>query len=104
MGLWQDSGRPQRVAVLQRHRCSADQGVFAGRRYAVEIRGFCAHAEVGELAEVLDVIDGMAGRVHIIDTVTGALLCEGTADEVYSAIVSQSAFNEQEAVTCEQST
>ncbi|MCC6795072.1 MAG: hypothetical protein IT366_08130 [Candidatus Hydrogenedentes bacterium] len=72
-----------------------------GRRYAVEIRGFCAHAEVNELTEVLDVIEGLTGRVHIVDTKTGDLLCEGTTAEVYDAIVSCTTFPQEEPVPCE---
>ena len=74
----------------------------SGRRYAVEIRGFCAHAEVNELTEVLDVLDGLTGRVHIVDTLTGDLLCEGTTREVYDAIVSTTQIKEEEPVRCEQ--
>jgi hypothetical protein len=65
-------------------------------RFAVEVRGFCAHTEVTELSEVLEFIDGMTGRVHVIDTLTRRLVFEGTVGDVYEAIVTSSAHEEIE--------
>jgi len=102
MKVWKQKARLTDPARLATSRTIDPWFDAKGRRYAVEIRGFCAHAEVNELTEVLDVIDGLTGRVHIVDTLTGDLLCEGTTTEVYDAIVSSTTPKGEEPVRCEQ--
>jgi hypothetical protein len=59
-------------------------------RYAVEIRGPSIHAEVDELAQVLPLVDGQEGRVHVIDRQTRTLAFQGTSDELRSALLADS--------------
>lgn len=55
-------------------------------RYAVEVRGSCLHAEANDLFQVLELLDGLAGKAHVIDRATRSLVYEGTVSEVFAAI------------------
>ena len=55
-------------------------------RYGVEIRGVTVHAEVDKLAQVLSLVNGQSGRVHVIDRQTRTLVFHGTLDELREAV------------------
>lgn len=55
-------------------------------RYAVDIRGQCVHAEFDELEQLLAMVDGHAGRAHVIDRHANALIFHGTTDELRKAL------------------
>lgn len=58
----------------------------ANARYAVEVRGSCLHAEADDLIQLVQMLDGLAGKAHVIDRVTRTLVYEGTVSEVFKAI------------------
>lgn len=55
-------------------------------RYAIDIRGHCVHAEFDDLEQLLAMVDGHAGRAHVIDRHSKALIFHGTTDELRKAL------------------
>jgi hypothetical protein len=55
-------------------------------RYAVDIRGPSVHTEVDALDQIPAVVDGHAGRAHVFDRQTKALVFHGTMDELREAL------------------
>jgi len=61
-------------------------------RYGVEIRGLSVHAEVDDLAQILVLVNGQSGRVHVVDRQTRTLVFHGTLDELREAVRLDSAL------------
>ncbi len=55
-------------------------------RYAIDIRGQCVHAEFDELEQLLAIVDGHAGRAHVIDRHSKTLIFHGTTDELRKSL------------------
>lgn len=83
----------------------SSEAVFTGRnpameerlnpihaRYAIDIRGQCVHAEFDELEQLLGIVDGHAGRAHVIDRHSKSLIFYGTTDELRKSLRGDLAF------------
>ena len=64
-------------------------------RYASDIRGQCVNAEFDEVDQLLAIVDGHAGRAHVIDRHSKALIFHGTTDELLKSLRGDFASSER---------